>query len=162
VALALVAAVVSQEVVFRFAIPFFIALFLVSRGAYWRDGLFVGLGVSTALFLVAPGEFSELRAGGVFIAMSVLLAHAVWSGKTLIAPIAAHALYSFLTVSVVHVDLSTSARLSFTAASLFLLATLGLEGKVRVIDIREVELGAEVQADQGILRNVSTKAKVLS
>jgi hypothetical protein len=140
VTMAIVAAVGVEEVVYRFAVPVVIAVVLQRFGVRQRSGVLVGVAISIVLFALMPGHLAQLNsfeAWSALIAFSLLMSHAVWRGKSLFAPVAAHAVYDFATLGMQDGDISSLLRVAGAAATLLAMVVIAAHPKVRVIDLRE-------------------------
>jgi hypothetical protein len=144
VTLAIIAAVSVEEVVYRFAVPVLVALGLQRFGVPQRNALLAGIALSVGLFALMPGHLAQLNsfeAWSALVAFSVLMSHAVWRGKSLFAPVVAHAIYDFATIGMQDGDISSLLRVAGAAATLFAMVIIAAHPKVRVIDIREPASG---------------------
>ena len=156
VTVAILVAVSTEEVVYRFALPALLTLVVMRWGVHARHAMVFSLVVSIALFVAMPGHLTQIdgvRSAMSFVAFSILMAHAVWRGRSLFAPIVAHAAYDYATIGMQNGDVSTLLRVAGAAASLLALVVIAAHPKMRVIDIRrppvEPGLGPETERTEG-------------
>jgi hypothetical protein len=140
ITLAILAAVSLEEIVYRFALPALLSLLMMQWGVNSRHAMVFALVTSTALFIAMPAhvtQMDDLRSVMAFIAFSILMAHAVWRGRSLFAPIVAHAAYDFATIGMQNGDVSSLLRVAGAGASLLALMVIAAHPRMRVIDLRE-------------------------
>jgi membrane protease YdiL (CAAX protease family) len=140
VVVAIVVAVSVEEAVYRFALPAILAMILMKIGVAKRLALIIAVVVAIGFFAAMPGHVTQLvdvRSWSAFLAFSLLMTHAVWRGRSLFAPIVAHAVYDFATIGMQNGDISSALRVAGAAATLLALVVIAAHPKVRVIDIRD-------------------------
>lgn len=145
---AIFVAVGIEEGVYRLALPVVIAFVAVQLGVQQRMALLLAIVFSIALFALMPGHLSQLndlKSYAAFAAFSLLMSHAVWRGKSLFAPIVAHAVYDFATIGMQNGDISSALRIAGAAATLLALVVIAAHPKVRVIDLREPQPATELR-----------------
>lgn len=147
VTLAIFAAVSIEEIVYRFTLPVLLSLLAIKLGVRAHYALLLGIGLSIALFAAMPGhvvQLHDLRSWMAFVAFSILMSHAVWRGRSLFAPIVAHAVYDYATIGMNNGDIPSLLRVAGAATALLALIVIAAHPKIRVIDLREPEAQPEV------------------